>query len=129
MNIDLHKYIDRPRMLELLINAGADINRKRLYGYTLLADAVGVGEDLWKGSDEYIKMLLDAGADTEVRDHSDYTPLLRASFTNRPNVVRILLDAKADVNGGDLFKAIHDASFKGNISIVRMLLDAGADPN
>ncbi len=78
--------------------------------------------------------LLRLGADPELRDAGDHTPLYRAanqcSTPNGPEVVRALLRAGADVNarnGVTGATALHMAARRGFVEIARTLLDAGAD--
>jgi ankyrin repeat protein len=57
--------------------------------------------------------------------------LQAAALGEHADVVRMLLDAHADVNaqGGYYGNALQAAAFGGNTEVVRMLLDAHADVN
>ncbi len=62
-----------------------------------------------------------------------FRPLQLGSFFGNAQVVRVLLDAGADVAGrstnGMSLQAIHSAAAAGHTGIVGMLLEAGADVN
>ena len=59
------------------------------------------------------------------------TPLLKAVCGGHREIVKVLLDAGADPNKGDVtrYGPLHYAAGVGNGGIVRALLDGGADPN
>lgn len=73
---------------------------------------LGVTPNLWRGGDEK-------------------TPLILASQHGYENIVKMLLDAGADVNEKDIDDrtALILTSRPGNENIVKMLLAAGADVN
>ena len=83
---------------------------------------------------DVVAFLLDNGAninDKEYRDLIDQTPLIIAAFNGCTDIVRMLLDAGADIghrnDQGE--NALISASQEGNIDVVKVLLDAGADKN
>ena len=83
---------------------------------------------------DVVAFLLDNGAninDKEYRDLIDQTPLIIAAFNGCTDIVRMLLDAGADIghrnDQGE--NALITASQEGNIDVVKVLLDAGADKN
>jgi ankyrin repeat protein len=61
------------------------------------------------GNVEVAKWLLTHGADVEARAYNEFTPLL---YTTHPEIVRLLLEYKADVNAKDVFRrtALEDAA-------------------
>ena len=77
--------------------------------------------------------LLKAGADPnaaiEIVPGSATTYLITAATNNSLEVVKLLLQAKAQVNQVDAFKttALMTAASKGNAAIVALLLASGAD--
>jgi hypothetical protein len=85
------------------------------------------------GSEEIVRILLDAGASPNVEGRAYGNPLQAAAATSSKSasIVRMLLDAGADVNakGGLYGSALQAASYSGSTPVVRMLLDAGADVN
>lgn len=61
---------------------------------------------------------------------SNMTPLHKASEAGRPDIVRFLIDAGADVNStshNSGYTPLHLAAEEGHPDIVRVLIDAGAD--
>jgi ankyrin repeat protein len=83
---------------------------------------------------DVVAFLLENGAninDKEYRDLIDQSPLIIAAFNGCTDIVRMLLDAGADIghrnDQGE--NALISASQEGNIDVVKVLLDAGADKN
>ncbi len=72
----------------ILINAGANVNSE----YPPLLIAVKMG------SDDFIDLLLGAGADVNGKDNSGTTALILATLFNYERIVKVLLKAGADVN-------------------------------
>ena len=81
-----------------------------------------------------VAFLLENGAnikDKEYRDLIDQTPLIIAAFNGCTDIVRMLLDAGANIehknDQGE--NALISAAQEGHIDTVKLLLDAGADVN
>lgn len=81
-----------------------------------------------------VAFLLENGAninDKEYRDLIDQTPLIIAAFNGCTDIVKMLLDAGANIehknDQGE--NALISAAQEGNIDTVKLLLDAGADVN
>jgi len=100
------------------------------------------------GRTETARMLLDAGADINLRDANDITPLIAAITNNHPDVARYLIERGADITAVDwygrtpLWAAVEtrnmdkdNASFENSIdrapflALIQVLLDKGADAN
>ena len=84
------------------------------------------------GHSEVAQVLLENGADMEIRDYRTYSPLDRASENGHVEVLRVLLKHHAEVNpsGKDAcMTALHLASWYGGAEIPRVLLENGADAN
>ncbi len=107
--------------LDMLKNLpGLDLDKTDVFGRTALH----------KTSDsELAKLLLEKGADFEVADSLQNTPMLLATIYNRAEVVELLKDAGADlhhvnVQGQNL---LHLAAYSGNLDLVEMALEAGVE--
>ena len=82
-----------------------------------------------KGLQEVVRLLLEAGADTECRDALEYTALHWASGNGETEVARILLDFDADKDAVDRLcrSPLHLAALNDHTDIVQLLLDSGAE--
>lgn len=108
-------YSDRTSA-RLLLDAGADPNARNDAGATALMWAV---DDL-----EMTRLLLDRKADPNVRSADGRSALmLAAGRSGASDVVKLLLDAGAKVDGQALLTQAADA---GDPAIIRLLLDRGA---
>jgi len=85
-----------------------------------LVDAVSLG------SVSKVQELLSAGT-IMVADMAE--PLCEASYEGHLDVVKLLLEARADVTAVDKYGAtpLHKASAKGHIDVVKLLVELGAD--
>src|SRR5262249_42879468 len=75
--------------------------------------------------------LLARGADVRAVDTIGMTALHAATSGNDTDTVRLLVDARLDVNAKDSadFSPLMNASANGNVAVVRMLLARGARVN
>ena len=84
-----------------------------------------------RGHTEVARVLLEAGASTEVRDCTGATPLCEAVFHNHPDVVRLLRERYgADVNAPNAFgwTPLHVVVDRGHSELTDYLLgEGGAD--
>ncbi|MCP4371747.1 MAG: ankyrin repeat domain-containing protein [Deltaproteobacteria bacterium] len=77
-----------------------------------------------------IRKLIDAGADVNVINKDKATPLYIASQEGHTEIVKMLLEAKADVNKGSMDSDLTPllmATNGGHTEVVQLLLEAGAD--
>ena len=122
-------------IFKLLLDAGADVNRKMNAQQHILIIACE------HGNINLVKLLLASEGDVNVlgkkirspvfRRHEYETPLIAACVNGHVSVVRLLLDHGADIektNNSSTTPLI--AAIRGNNPlIIRLLLDAGADVN
>ncbi|KAK7065092.1 hypothetical protein R3P38DRAFT_3166108 [Favolaschia claudopus] len=108
-----------------LVRRGADVNVMVDGPYpTALLLAVARRRD-----PQFTRILLASGANPDIPDESNSTPLQAACAHGDFILVKLLLKFHADPNleGGEYGTALQAAAHSGNIKIVRLLLDAGAD--
>jgi hypothetical protein len=110
-------------IVDLLLKAGADVNKERKQGGTAIYLASQ------NGHADIVRLLLAAGADVNKALDSGNTSLIIASSDGNTEIVRLLLAAGADVNkaNNNGITSLSIASQNGHADVVRLLLAAGAD--
>jgi ankyrin repeat protein len=74
-------------VVELLLEKGADVESKDIFGKTPLSWAA------WNGHEEAVKLLLEKGADMESKNRlSSATPLSGAAWNGHEAAVKVLLE-------------------------------------
>ncbi|KAJ5502866.1 hypothetical protein N7463_005740 [Penicillium fimorum] len=127
------KYTEDARVL-------CDVKRRHLSNWAPIIDYsifgdVSVLTDLlvacYFGITQVVKVVLDEGADVNIKDQWSLTSLQAASLGGFQQVVQILLDngADVDVQFGEYGTSLQLASFGGHAKIVEMLLDQRANVN
>ena len=116
------------KMVELLIEKGADVNQEDVEGYTALMLASR------EGYKKIVELLLENGADVNVKGydmHDNVTALHYASKRGDEEIVKLLIEKGANVNSKDLddYTALHIVSLNGHDEIVKLLIEKGADVN
>ncbi|HEY9693747.1 MAG TPA: ankyrin repeat domain-containing protein [Oculatellaceae cyanobacterium] len=111
--------------VESLLKAGAELNPSNWREKVPLVAAVA------RGNPAIVQALIAAGANLDQLDMSiDARPMGMAIKQNRPDLVKLLLDAGASPEGGTLEETgLALAIEQNNLPILQMLLDAGANPN
>ena len=82
------------------------------------------------GSGQKANALIAQGADVNVRNAHDQTPLMLAAYYGYADTVRLLIDKGADVNAinSSHTTALVDAIVtEGHVEVVKLLIDNGAD--
>ncbi len=111
-----------PAVVELLLQAGADVNLLNGRGRDPLALAA-----TW-GHVETVSVLLKAEPELGTKNEALLTGI--ANNRNPVAITRLLLDCGANVNTkepGTNYTALHYAPYSSNTSLVRLLLDSGAE--
>ena len=125
----LHSAVSRkdrshPEVVQMLIDAGADLEAKNEKGRSPLLLACEVGKL------DAVKMLVEAGARACATDSQGDTCLILAASFGHTEIVRYLAGLKeVDVNyqGWNDDTALHTAVNEGHRDVVEVLIDAGAD--
>jgi len=137
-NTALMLAIDRGKIdvAVMLIEAGANLEIKGQKGWTALHNAASGGD---KGYKEVAEALLKAHASVDALSETMLTPLHEAAGKSWVDLVRLLVDAGANVNARDKFSntplrmcasnAQSFATLDTFKQTVKILLDAGADIN
>ncbi|MFC1783643.1 ankyrin repeat domain-containing protein [Planctomycetota bacterium] len=107
-------------MVKVLISRGADVNLVTDPYDTELNNAIW---DRGTGIVGIVKALLDAGANTELKDDEGRSPLQHALDICNPDIVKLL------VNTDDAVPDLHRAALKGDLTTLKKLLEEGADIN
>jgi ankyrin repeat protein/catabolite regulation protein CreA len=113
------------RVMQMLINAGADVNAQGgLFGNVLQAAS-------FEGCEEMMKVLINAGADVNAQGGAWGNALQAASYDGQEHLVSMLLDRGADVNaeGGRFGSALQAAATGGHEKAVEILIKRGAHVN
>ncbi|CEJ82045.1 hypothetical protein VHEMI02137 [[Torrubiella] hemipterigena] len=112
-------------LVELLLSHGASTSIRTRPGYTVLLQAIEVNEF------DMVRVLLNGGADVEERhnDDDESLPLSVAACKGYNEIVSLLLDHDADVEGKDKYDctAVANVASTEHVSTMRLLLERGAD--
>jgi uncharacterized protein len=153
---------DRKDIAKLLFDAGADVNAKDDNGETPLDYAIqrnppetadllrkhgGKKSEWFKAEEsihiaakighlEAVRQHLAAGADVNAIDHEGNTPLHHAVYKDQTEIIRLLIDKGAEVNGKRKAEnnekglaPLHTATWRSTIETIEFLIDNGADVN
>lgn len=108
-----------------LISEGADVNAADQYGNTPLVVALSLEPDI-----HYV--LLEAGAQVNVRGANNNTPIAAAALMGRADLVKRYLELGAEVEPADSIgsSALMNACANGHLDLARTLIEKhGADVN
>lgn len=112
---------------EMLLEAGADVHARSISGRTPLLLAASKSNNA-----SVLTRLISAGAEVNVKDGRDWTPLIVAARTGDAKMLKLLLDAGATVDPGVDVKLspgtpLTQASWAGDLVSVRLLLERETD--
>lgn len=137
-NVDRAPLIDvaiqkgRIETVEFLLRQGANPNEPDIRGHPPLFWVLGrtsIDNDEMRA--RLVKLLLKAGASLNAPAKSEYgyTPLIEAASLGEADMVRMFLDAGADVNGTNADGQTALTMARWHTNAIPVLLAAGADPN
>ena len=124
----LHKAAENnhPECIELLVQAGADVNLIDNTGSPALYYAAT------NGHDKCVELLTNAGAKVDEKDGYGFTSLMAAAANGHNTCVQRLLQSKADFNAENTNTdqtALTLAAFHGHHECLDSLIKAGAEVN
>jgi uncharacterized protein len=121
-------------IIKILVEKGADVNQKDKDKLAPLMAAL-LGEGKAAAKLPVAKFLIEKGADLNVQYTVKgivFTPLIFAITAEEIEMVKMLLDKKADVNAPEAKSGVTPLMFAvtyKNVAITKLLLDKGADVN
>lgn len=121
----LHKvctdFEDFPEVLQAIIKKGGDVNQPNKMGNYPL--------HLTCEEANLTAILIQNGAELEVRDREGCTPLALATLKKQKAVMKMLIEAGADINAYSYvgWTPLHCAVWTGSAEIVDLLIENGAD--
>ncbi|GGG57811.1 ankyrin repeat domain-containing protein [Paenibacillus radicis (ex Gao et al. 2016)] len=121
--------VDRVR--EYVMNAKANSLNKKLTDYSNPVNGTPLQIACRVGNLEIVKLLIEAGADKEMKDVGRQSPLSIAISNNHFEVTCYLIEAGADVHskGPNNLQPIHFACQRGSKKMIELLLSQGIDIN
>ncbi len=113
-------------LFDLLLAHGASVNLQDKDGRTPLYHAVLLQQPY------FVRALLKAGADPNILNRQNFSPLIVASGFGNRKIASLLLKygAKVAIKGGNQKQTALSQSVQNNrVAVVKLLLDCCADPN
>ncbi len=116
---------DKPEIVKILLDNGADVNSVNDFGWTPLMEATS------RNNLDVIKMLVDNGANINAADNQFYTCLMKAVSQGNLPIVKFFLEKQVEVNALNTYQesALLLSVASGNAYITKALLDKDAEVN
>jgi len=110
-------------VVKYLLSKGVNIEERGIYSYTPLGNAV------WYGYNEIVKILVEAGADSnQLQDNDEWTMLMLALYRNNTDIVPYLISLGIDVNAVNKngWTALYYSAIYSGKEEAEALISAGA---
>ena len=107
-------YAGHIRIVQRLVNEGADLNMEDEYGLTALMCVA------LKGQDQAVQLLLENDADVNAQDNASETALMWASEQGQAQLIQLLLDNLQTESG---LTALMFADYADHVHVAQMLKD------
>ncbi|MBN2135920.1 MAG: ankyrin repeat domain-containing protein [Acidobacteria bacterium] len=124
---------ERPESVKFLLEHNPQVDLKTIEeNYTALHLVCKTKYRMKKNRLQIAEMLLNAGADPDVKDESSTTPLHMAVTYGFKELVVMLIQRGAQINaetGYHNLTPLHEAASAGNLELVKMLISMSADVN
>lgn len=114
-----------------LINVKPKLLNKKLVDYSNPIHGTPLQISCKTGNLDIVKLLIEAGADKEIKDVARQSPLSIAISNNHYEVTKYLIEAGADIHskGPNKLQPIHYACQYGSKKIIELLISQGVDVN
>ena len=115
---------DKPKLFQILLQAGANPNHQNKEGGTALHLSV-IGHSF-----EILELLTKQNVDPSIRNQKGVTALGQAIINENWRATKILLTIEKNINGLDKYGStmLHSAILNEKFELIKLLLEAGADP-
>lgn len=115
---------DKPKLFQILLQAGANPNHQNKEGDTALHLSV-IGHSF-----EILEILTKQNVDPNLRNRKSVTALGQAIINENWRATKILLTIEKNINGLDKYGStmLHSAILNEKLELIKLLLEAGADP-
>ncbi|MCX2449705.1 ankyrin repeat domain-containing protein [Pedobacter sp. PLR] len=131
---DLHEACYNQNIKEVkqfLVGIKPTLLNKKLTDYSNLIQGTPLQIVCNNGNLDIVKLLIEAGADKEIKDVGRQSPLSIAISNKHDGIAKYLIESAADIHskGPNNLQPIHFACSYGNREIIELLLSKGIDIN
>jgi ankyrin repeat protein len=121
------KIVENLKIVQYLVEKGADVDAERDNGHTVLHTAA------LSGNLDVVQYLVEQGADVDAKRDDGWTGLHMAAYSGTLDIVKYLVNeqgANVDAKTDDGWTVLHSAAYSGKLDIVKYLVETKQmDPN